>query len=65
MTRVQNAGISDTLPAVSAPAFENGAAGGHKLCARKGGWYTKSPTPQRAPIRLPAGSQLRPPAGAA
>lgn len=37
MTRIQSAGNSDMLPAVSAPAFENLAAAGRKLCARKGG----------------------------
>ncbi|CAM5671439.1 hypothetical protein SVIOM74S_01266 [Streptomyces violarus] len=34
------------LPAVSAPAFENTASMDLKLCAPKGGWHTKSPTPQ-------------------
>ena len=65
MAPVQNEGNSDMLPAVSAPAFENAAAGDGKLCAHKGGWSTKSPTPQRAPMRLPARSQLRAPAWAA
>lgn len=65
MTQVQNEGNSDLLPAVSVPAFENVAAEDGKLCAHKGGWSTKSPTPQRAPMRLPARSQLRAQAWAA
>ncbi|GGV88066.1 hypothetical protein GCM10010228_71420 [Streptomyces massasporeus] len=62
MTQVQNEGNSDMLPAVSVPAFENMAAEGGKLCAHKGDWSTKSPTPQRVPMRLSARSQLRAPA---
>ena len=49
MTRIQNEGNSDMLPAVSVPVFENTAVEGRKLCALKGGWSTKSPTSSALP----------------
>lgn len=65
MTHVHNEGSTNMLPAVSAPAFENSTGMGLKLCAATGGWSTKSPTPQPAPMWLSARSHLRPPAWAA